>query len=109
MDDVSVVEFFNYRRFVSLQDGSLPLVLAAHRGHTAIVDSLLKVGADADGGTAVNEWGDWMGKYWFFDDCGFVGARCSALRNAAHGGHADIVHRLLKAGADVNRASGNVR
>ena len=64
--------------------GNTALISAAAEGYSAIVEMLLKAGADVDAQT-LHGYRGW-----------------SALMYAAREGHADIVRLLLDAGADVN-------
>ena len=75
-----------YFKNMIASDGITPLMSASSNGHIAVVNSLLKAGADVNkerkqGGTA--------------------------LDLASQNGHITIVDLLLKAGADVNKARNN--
>jgi cytohesin len=65
-------------------DGSTALILAAQNGHLAVVEALLKAGADAARATTDGR---------------------TALHLAAQNGHTAVVEALLKAGADPNSAT----
>ena len=89
------------RTFSLAQDAPSPLTVACHEGHTEIVDSLLKSGADPNLAIEVEwllEYGSYICTYPFFsqNSC-FVPLGVTAAK-----GHADTVERLLEGGANAN-------
>jgi ankyrin repeat protein len=65
-------------------DGSTALHCAAWKGHEAVVEWLLRAGADVKAHNENDHWGT------------------TALHAAAHADHARIAERLLAAGAEID-------
>ena len=72
-------------------DGSTALHCAAWKGHPAVVDLLLRAGADVNAHNANDHWGT------------------TPLHAAAHANQAAIAQLLLDHGADINAQDGSGR
>ncbi|KAL9112035.1 MAG: hypothetical protein Q9227_003655 [Pyrenula ochraceoflavens] len=85
--------------------GRTPLLFAASRGHTNVIDELLSSGARVSGRN--NELGQWCeSRKWWFPAWARDDYSATALEVATEGGHFATVLRLLEAGAPFESSTG---